>query len=73
MKLQVSSVTMIQEASQQLENLWGELKNVQHDDPEERWRHFKICLLLNALPMEYDHVTSSLYEKADLTFDNAVK
>src|SRR5437762_1978177 len=73
MKLRGEGSSSIQEASQKLEDLWNELEDVQHKDPEERWRRFKICLLINALPPEYEHVVANMQTVPDLTYNEAVK
>ena len=54
MQLRVNGAASIQELSQKLEKLWYELEDVEHKDPEERKKQFKVCLLLNALPTEYN-------------------
>ena len=56
-----------------MENLWIELRDVQHKDPEERWKQFKICCLLNSLPAEYEHIVASIYATLGLTYDNVIE
>ena len=73
MKLRADGSTSIRELSQKLETLWYELKDVEHKDPEERERQFKVCLLLNALPTEYEHMVSHMQATPDLTYDQAIK
>ena len=72
MQLWPNEEVNVQESSQQVENLWGELKSLQHSDPEERWKRFKICILLNIQSAEFDHTVVNLYEKPDLTYVEAV-
>ena len=73
MKLCAEGSASIQEASQKLEDLWSQLEDIQHEDPEEYWRQFKICLLLNTLSAEYDHIVANMQESADLTYDKVMK
>ncbi|KAH0556435.1 hypothetical protein GP486_005646 [Trichoglossum hirsutum] len=73
MQLQVNGAASIQELGRKLEELWYELEDVEHKDPEERKKQFKVCLLLNALPTEYEHMVSHMQATSGLTYDEAVK
>ena len=73
MRLRANGAANIQELSQKLEELWYELEDVKHKDPEERKKQFKVCLLLNALPTKYKHMVSHMHATPGLTYDKAVK
>jgi len=73
MQLRANGGANIQELSQKLEELWYELEDVEHKDPEERKKQFKVCLLLNALPMEYEHMIAHMQATPGLTYDEAIK
>jgi hypothetical protein len=72
-KLKTTGTTSIIEASQKLEDLWKDLEDVQYKELEERWRCFKICLLINATPAEYKHVIANMQTMPDLTYNKSVK
>src|SRR5579862_5451449 len=73
MQLQANGAASIQELAQKLEELWYELEDVEHKDPEERKKQFKIFLLLNALPTGYEHMVAHMQATSGLTYDEAVK
>ncbi|KAI9853713.1 MAG: hypothetical protein M1813_001829 [Trichoglossum hirsutum] len=56
-----------------LEELWYELEDVKHKDSEKRKKQFKVCLLLNALPMEYEHTVAHMQATSDLSYDETIK
>ncbi|KAI9863868.1 MAG: hypothetical protein M1813_003520 [Trichoglossum hirsutum] len=49
------------------------LEDVEHKDLEKRKKQFKVCLLLNALSTEYEHVVAYMQATSDLTYDEAIK
>jgi hypothetical protein len=73
MNLSYGNSGSIQEASQKLDNLWKEMEDVEHEDPKERKRQLKICLLLNLLPKEFDYIVANMQSILDLTYNEAVK
>ncbi|KAH0533999.1 hypothetical protein FGG08_007392 [Glutinoglossum americanum] len=73
MQLRVNGAVSIQELNEKLEEHWYKIENVKHQDPKQRWNQFKIYLLLNTLPSEYDHMVTHMQATLDLTYDKAVK
>jgi uracil DNA glycosylase len=73
MQLHANRGASIQDLSQKLEKLWYELEDVEHKDLEEWKKQFKVCLLLNALSIEYEHTVAHMQATSDLSYNEAIK